>query len=189
MRLTLNKFPFLAGTLTLADRKAGKLALNYPTDITSEQLNRVFRSKQIPYHETDFPHTYEQLKRDGMPPSALRSAMFVPEDLANYAGIPRDGEGKVDFDKSDAPAMRTQAFFIPGGLVLSMYMHHSVFDFSGVTLFWQTFSENVSKISKQQLFEEHKIIGTTAPLRCQATTKYGRHGKRRRRAVSNEKSR
>lgn len=177
MRLTLNKFPFLAGTLTLADRKAGKLALNYSTDITSEQLNRVFRSKQIPYHETDFPHTYEQLKRDGMPPSALRSAMFVPEDLANYAGIPRDGEGKVDFDKSDAPAMRTQAFFIPGGLVLSMYMHHSVFDFSGVTLFWQTFSENVSKISKQQLFEEHKIIGTTLPLHCQATTKHGRYGK------------
>ncbi|CAI9634526.1 unnamed protein product [Alternaria burnsii] len=163
LRLTLNKFPFLAGTLTLADRKAGKLTLNYPTDITSEQLNRVFRSKQIPYHETDFPHTYEQLKRDGMPPSALRSAMFVPEDLAKYAGIPRDGEGKVDFDKSDAPAMRTQAFFIPGGLVLSMYMHHSVSDFSGVTLFWQTFSENVSKISKQQLFEEHKIIGTTLP--------------------------
>ncbi|KAG9186365.1 trichothecene 3-O-acetyltransferase [Alternaria panax] len=160
LRLTLNKFPFLAGTLTLADRKAGKLTLNYPTEITSEQLNRVFRSKQIPHHETDFPHTYEQLKRDGMPPSALRSAMFVPEDLANYAGIPRDGEGKVDFDKSDAPAMRTQAFFIPGGLVLSMYMHHSVFDFSGVNLFWQTFSENVSKISKQQLFEEHKIIDT-----------------------------
>jgi hypothetical protein len=96
-----------------------------------------------------------------MPPSALKSEMFVPEDLANYPGIPRDGEGKVDFDKSDAPAMRVQAFFIPGGLVLSMYMHHSVFDFAGVTLFWETFAGNVSNISKQQLFEEHKITGKT----------------------------
>ncbi|KAI4616902.1 hypothetical protein J4E83_006484 [Alternaria metachromatica] len=158
LRLTLNKFPFLAGTLTLADREAGKLALHYPAEITSKHLSRVFRSKQIPYHEKNFPHTYEQLKRDGMPPSAFESSMFVPEDLAEYPGIPKDGEGKVDFDKSDAPAMRTEAFFIPGGLVLSMYMHHSVFDFSGVTLFWQTFAENVSSLSKQQLFEEHKIM-------------------------------
>jgi hypothetical protein len=143
----------------LADRAAGKLALHYPAEITSEHLNRVFRSKQIPYHEKNFPYTYEQLKRDGMPPSAFKSSMFVPEVLAEYAGIPRDGEGKVDFDKSDAPAMGTQAFFIPGGLVLSMYMHHSVSDFSGVTLFWQTFAENVSNISRQQLFEEHRIMG------------------------------
>jgi hypothetical protein len=96
-----------------------------------------------------------------MPPSAFKSIMFVPEDLANYAGVPRNGEGKVDFDKSDAPAIRLQAFFIPGGLVLSMYMHHSVLDFSGVTTFWQTFTTNVSAsgISGQCLSEGYERFG------------------------------
>ncbi|CAE7194053.1 Transferase domain containing protein [Pyrenophora teres f. teres] len=167
LRLTLKKFPFLAGTLTLADREAGKLALEYPSEVSEKDLNSIFRSKQIHYHDTDFPHTYEQLKRDGMPPSAFKSRMFVPEDLANYPGVPADGEGKIDFNKSDAPAMRSQAFFIPGGLVLSMYMHHSVFDFSGVTLFWQTFSANVSSVSGQRS-EAHRAADTSSTAERQS---------------------
>ncbi|KAL6703240.1 hypothetical protein ACN47E_010102 [Coniothyrium glycines] len=147
LRLTLKRFPFLAGTLTLADRKRGRLALHYPVEITEKELGRVFRSKQIPPDKDDFNCTYEQLKRHGMPPSAFKSALFVPEDFANYPGIPSSGEGKVDFEKSDAPVMRVEACFIPGGLVLSMYMHHSVLDFSGVTSFWQVYCANVSKIS------------------------------------------
>lgn len=135
-------------------------------------MSNVFRSKQIPYDEETFPHTYEQLKRDGMPPSAFKSAMFVPEDFANYPGIPSNGEGKVDFERSDAPAMRVQAYFIPGGLVLSMYMHHTVLDFSGVTTFWQAFCANVSQVSGNGkhatfgivTFQRHRsLLITSAP--------------------------
>ncbi|KAH7401570.1 trichothecene 3-O-acetyltransferase-like protein [Pyrenochaeta sp. MPI-SDFR-AT-0127] len=147
LRLTLTRFPFLAGTLSLADGQTGRLLLQYPEHASDDQQRRIFKSKQIHWHPQHFPHTYQQLKRQGMPPSAFKSAMFVPEDFANYPGIPPTGEGKVDFEKSDAPAMRVQAFFIPGGLVLSMYMHHTVLDFSGVTTFWQTYCANVSKIS------------------------------------------
>lgn len=147
LRLSLKRFPFLAGTLTLADRETGRLALEYPMEISDEEMACMFRSRQIPLHPESFPHTYEQLKRRGMPPSAFKSAMFVPEDFANYPGIPAHGEGKIDFEKSDAPAMRVQAYFIPGGLVLSMYMHHSVLDFSGVTTFWKTYCANVSRVS------------------------------------------
>lgn len=110
-------------------------------------MAHMFRSKQIPLHEKDFPFTYEQLKQKRMPPSAFKTTTFVPEDFANFPGIPSNGEGKVDFEKSDAPAMRVQANFIPGGLVLSMYMHHTVLDFSGVTTFWQVYCANVSKVS------------------------------------------
>lgn len=152
----MKRFPFLAGTLTLADRKLGRLALNYPIEISEKEMGHLFRSKQIPLHEEHFPFTYEQLKRAGMPPSAFKSAMFVPEDFANYAGIPSNGEGKVDFEKSDAPVMRVQAYFIPGGLVLSMYMHHSVLDFSGVTTFWQAYCANVTKVSG---LGEHEDFG------------------------------
>lgn len=133
--------------------------MEYPDEISDEEMSCMFRSKSIPLHETDFPFTYEQLKRDGMPPSAFKSAMFVPEDFANYPGIPASGEGKVNFARSDAPAMRVQAYFIPGGLVLSMYMHHSVMDFSGVTTFWQTFCANVSQISGKRNLEDHEHFG------------------------------
>ncbi|KAF1849789.1 trichothecene 3-O-acetyltransferas-like protein [Cucurbitaria berberidis CBS 394.84] len=142
LRLTLQRFPFLAGTLSLSDRAAGTLSLQYPAEVSNEEMSNIFRSKQIPFHEESFPHTYEQLKRDGMPPSAFKSAMFVPEDFANYPGIPPSGEGKVDFGRSDAPVMRVQAYFIPGGLVLSMYTHHTVLDFSGVATFWRAFCSN-----------------------------------------------
>ncbi|KAF2849025.1 trichothecene 3-O-acetyltransferas-like protein [Plenodomus tracheiphilus IPT5] len=156
LRLSLKRFPFLAGTLTLADQETGRLALEYPLEISDEEMACMFRSRQIPLHPETFPHTYDQLKRKGMPPSAFKSAMFVPEDFANFPGIPAHGEGKVDFEKSDAPAMRVQAYFIPGGLVLSMYMHHSVLDFSGVTTFWQTFCANVSQISALRTLEDHE---------------------------------
>ncbi|KAL6170802.1 hypothetical protein ACJQWK_03761 [Exserohilum turcicum] len=162
LRLTLKKYPFLAGMLSLADRHTGKLVLEYPTEVSDEHLNCLFQSNQVPYHERDFPYTYEQLKRDGMPPSAFKGAMFVPQDLPNYPGVPNDGEGKVDFEKSDAPAMRCQAFFIPGGLVLSNYMHHSVFDFSGIALFWESFSANVTSFSRQQMLGEHSIFDTAS---------------------------
>jgi hypothetical protein len=132
--------------------------------VSDDVLNCMFRSKQIPFHNVTFPHNYEQLKRDGMPPSAFKSDIFVPEDLASYAGVPSNGEGKIDFDKSDAPAMRVQAFFIPGGLVLSMYMHHSVFDFSGITTFWKAFSTNVSEVSGECLLAERDTIGISFSL-------------------------
>jgi hypothetical protein len=154
--------------------------------VSDDLLNCMFRSKQISFHKSTFPHTYEQLKRDGMPPSAFKSDMFVPEDFANYPGVPSNGEGKIDFDKSDAPAMRVQAFFIPGGLVLSMYMHHSVFDFSGITTFWNAFSTNVSKVPGKNPLAKHDTIGIPSPLyHGRTVTDFGRYNSHsyRRRAV------
>ena len=126
LRLTLHRFPFLAGTLRLADAETGKLALDYPVDITDDDMRKLFRTKQVPLNEYDFPHTYEQLQRAGMPSKTFQAAMFVPEDFCNFPGIPRLGDGQVDFKKSDAPAMRVQACFIPGGLVLSMLVLRSL---------------------------------------------------------------
>ncbi len=150
LRLTLETFPFLAGTLSLTDRCSGRLSLKYPLNISEEEMRRLFHSKQILFHEENFPYSYLDLKRAGMPPSAFKSSIFVPDDLAMFPGVPASGEGKIDFDLSDAPVMRIQANFIPGGLVLSTYMHHSVVDFTGVTAFWQVFSENVSRISSNE---------------------------------------
>jgi len=122
-------------------------------------MNKLLRSKQIHYDEKTFPYTYEQLRQDGMPSSAFHAAMFVPDDFVNFPGIPEFGEGQVDFTKSDAPAMRVQACFIPGGLVLSMYIHHSILDCSGVSTFWTVFSANVSKVSGTRELEADEIFG------------------------------
>ncbi|KAH3917024.1 hypothetical protein HBI56_167900 [Parastagonospora nodorum] len=158
LRLTLQRFPFLAGTLSLADHESGRLTLDYPTCITFEDMDKLLRSKQIHYDEKTFPYTYEQLRQDGMPSSAFHAAMFVPDDFVDFPGIPEFGEGQVDFTKSDAPAMRVQACFIPGGLVLSMYIHHSVLDCSGVSTFWTVFSANVSKVSGRRELEADEIF-------------------------------
>ena len=147
LRLTLQKFPFLAGTLSLADDDSGRLQLLYPVDVTDRVATKgLFSAKQILVD--DFPHIYEELKQAGMPPSAFKSATFLPDDFANYPGVPANGEGICNFDRSDAPVMRVQACFIPGGLVLSIYVHHSVLDFHGISTFWESLSKNVSHVAR-----------------------------------------
>jgi hypothetical protein len=122
-------------------------------------LHKLMRSKQIPFHPKTFPHTYEQLRKDGMPSSAFHAAMFVPNGFVDFPGIPEFGEGIVDFTKSNAPVMRLQLCFIPGGLVLSMYIHHSVMDCSGVNTFWTVFSANVSKAAGTRELEKNEHFG------------------------------
>lgn len=157
----MQRFPFLAGTLSLADLGSGRLALHYPTDITEEDMNKLLRTKSIPFDQQTFPYTYENLRKNGMPSSAFHAAMFVPDDFVEFPGIPEFGEGQVDFKKSDAPAMRLQACFIPGGLVLSMYIHHSVLDCSGVATFWSAFAANVSKAAGTSALDKDKDFGET----------------------------
>jgi hypothetical protein len=153
----------------LANSETGRLALHHPFEITDDDMSKLFRSKQVPFHETDFPYTYEQLRREGMPPSAFHAAMFVPDDFVSFAGIPEFGEGQVNFKESDAPVLRVQACFIPGGLVLSQYIHHSVLDCSGITTFWTVFSANVSKISGQRALEADEDFGMTLFLFPEST--------------------
>ena len=144
LRETLKKFPFLAGKLRLVG--AGKLALDYPLQVGDPVESCVFRRKNIPL-SAQFPYTYQELKRAGMPPNAFQPDMFRPDDLLHYSGIPTNGEGMVDFTKSDAPALRIQANFIPGGLILSMYYHHAVMDCSGIQNFWKWYAHHVSSVS------------------------------------------
>ncbi|KAF2790257.1 trichothecene 3-O-acetyltransferas-like protein [Melanomma pulvis-pyrius CBS 109.77] len=139
LQVTLTVLPFLAGTLRLVDSKSGKLSLTYPSKAPDVQSSRLLTSKHLP----DFPHTYKQLKSKGMPPSAITSKTFCPEDLRRFRGVPEDGEGIVDFTKSEAPVMRIQAFFVPGGLILGIYTHHAVLDFSGMNKFWENFAQSV----------------------------------------------
>jgi hypothetical protein len=83
-----------------------------------------------------------------MPPHVFKAELFRPDDLLNYPGIPPNGEGIVDFTRSNAPAFRFQANFIPGGLVLSMYFHHTLMDCSGINNFWTYLAKDISGASE-----------------------------------------
>jgi len=62
LRLTLQKLPFLAGMLSLADDGSGKLQLQYYTDGTDCEVTKgLFAAKQILVD--DFSHSYEVLNR------------------------------------------------------------------------------------------------------------------------------
>ena len=147
LQTTLRKFPWLAGTLGPVDPATGKLPFTYPHQVPEVQSAGLFRTKALTRPE--YPHTYESLKRNGMPPSALKGDMFCPEVLRRplrrpeFDGIPSAGEGMVSFDGLRAPAMATQVFFIPGGLVLSIYVHHTLSDCSGVNYFWRHYAQSV----------------------------------------------
>ncbi|KAJ4357748.1 uncharacterized protein N0V89_002324 [Didymosphaeria variabile] len=140
LRVTLQDFTFLAGKLRLADDSSGKLVLTFPTTVPDLGASGVFAWKA-----NESFRTYEELKRGGMPPDAFPGSRLRPDDFHKYPGIPSDGEGIVNFSNGNqAPVMRVQADFIPGGLVLSTYVHHTVMDFAGINVFWQRFAENVS---------------------------------------------
>lgn len=147
LRLTLQKFPFLAGMLSLTEDRSGRLQLQYPVNVMDREATKgLFSAKQILVD--DFPHPYESLKKAGMPPSAFKSATFLPDDFANSPGVPNNGEGLCDFDRSEVPVMRVQACFIPGGLVLSIYVHHSVLDFHGISTFWESLAANITHVAQ-----------------------------------------
>ena len=143
LRVSLHSFPFLAGKLSLADDHSGKLVLTYPAKVPDVSISGLFACKA----NDDF-RTYHELKNSGMPPDAFPGSRLRPADFAKYPAIPSDGEGLVNFNNgNEAPAMRVQADFIPGGLILSTYVHHTVMDFAGINVFWQCFAENVSNIT------------------------------------------
>lgn len=145
LHATLQSFPFLAGKLSLADDSSGKLVLTFPTNVPNG-ASGVFAWKT---NETF--RTYEELKREGMPPNAFPGSRLRPDDFGRYPGIPPDGEGIVNFDDGNqAPVMRVQADFIPGGLILSTYVHHTVMDFAGINVFWKCFAENVWSQSSER---------------------------------------
>ncbi|KAF3036916.1 hypothetical protein E8E12_004258 [Didymella heteroderae] len=147
LHLTLQEFPFLAGKLSLSDSTSGRLQLLYPVDVMDGVATEgLFSAKQISID--DFNRPYEELKRAGMPPSAFKSATFLPDDFVHYPAVPANGEGVCDFKRGEAPVMRVQACFIPGGLVLSIYVHHTVLDFHGISTFWDSFSTNVSYVAR-----------------------------------------
>ncbi|KAF2018106.1 hypothetical protein BU24DRAFT_343340 [Aaosphaeria arxii CBS 175.79] len=141
LQQTLKDLPFFAGTVGPAHPQTGRITLTYPDEIPHAITADIFAYDILP-HDDEFPHHYEQLKKDGMPQNVLTGKRFCPKTLRRRAGVPEYAEGIMQCNDG-VPALAVQAFFIPGGLVLSTYFHHSVVDGSGKTEFWRQFAANV----------------------------------------------
>ena len=74
--------------------------------------------KNLEYGQGGFEHSYGSLANNGMPPSALINSHLTP-----LPDNPRPNASSV-FD--------IQATFIPDGLIVALYLHHSVSDILGM---------------------------------------------------------
>lgn len=135
---TVRKFPFLAGTLGPAHRQSKKLSLTYPADMSSSYMAPLFASRKLT--SSEFPYTYNELQKAGMPTSVTKGHWFFPDYLRNKPGVPADGEGTVRYIGAWLPVLVAQAFFIHGGLFLSFSVHHTAMDYGGINLFWDHFA-------------------------------------------------
>ncbi|KAK8079051.1 hypothetical protein PG994_002858 [Apiospora phragmitis] len=69
--------------------------------------------------------TYDELRAGGFSPGLFFDDVFVP--AGNPAIVDGDGDGDGEGEGS-VPVMRVHAIFIPGGLLLGVFIHHAMSD-------------------------------------------------------------
>ncbi|KAF1359171.1 hypothetical protein EJ07DRAFT_121269 [Lizonia empirigonia] len=145
----LRQYPFLAGTVEQTNSFTGALAVKYPEVIDSVLVSRLIGVTT--YEPGGFD--YDILSEEGVPPSRLRSDTFCPFALIEHRGLDDPfAEGLTTFNKGHPiPVFAAQITFIPGGLVLSAYTHHSVVDGTGIAKIYQAWSESTQTQGSQGL--------------------------------------
>ena len=108
----VSKLPILAGTVLL-DKQATQQGRAL-VSVTLDQLQGFDPVVKCIGLE-DYPHTFESLARSGFPPAMLDVKALTPP-TAGTAG------------KADTPAFIVQGNIIEGGIIVTLYLHHSVGD-------------------------------------------------------------
>ncbi|KAL1848563.1 hypothetical protein Plec18170_007870 [Paecilomyces lecythidis] len=119
-KAAIARFPFMAGTVALerdGGEHTGRLEVRYNNQDVEKA--HVFVKRLEP---PECPHTYEELKNMGMPPSKLPGPLISP--LPDFPDATKP-----------CPVMALQANFLPGGLILAVYTHRNVTDAAGTAVF------------------------------------------------------
>lgn len=142
---TIREIPILAGKIRLSDPQAGEIALQYPEDISDELIKELFTVSDGELNSPDLE--YATMEKAGFPPVSTWREYFCPKILRSHPGLDDEyATGPISFQKGQAvPALAAQATFIRGGLVLSVYSHHSVIDGSGIAKVYKSWSEHTKK--------------------------------------------
>ena len=160
---TIRQIPFLAGDVKLVDVQTGHLALQYPEVISDELLDERFT---INYSQAGNPELdYSKMEKAGFPPLRIWRDVFCPDLLRNHPGHDDEfAEGLISFKKGmSVPVLAAQATLIRGGLVLSVYSHHSVIDGTGIAKVYQIWSGHTKRhdrapapLSRKDIVELHE---------------------------------
>lgn len=137
---TMKQFPFLAGTVEITGSSTGELAVLYPNSINPELISQILTVNDIDLDMLE----YRSLCQDGVPPIRLPADVLCPSLLVSHPGIDdQHAEVLTTFAKRQPiPVFAAQVNFVPGGLVLSAYTHHSVVDGTGIAKIYQTWSKH-----------------------------------------------
>ncbi|KAJ4371815.1 hypothetical protein N0V86_008369 [Didymella sp. IMI 355093] len=137
------QFPFLAGTVEQTDPAVGAMAVRYPKIIDSQLVSKLLTTNTLDNEELD----YDTLHQAGIPPVGLPADDLCPFAMRSHPGIDDTyAEVLTTFTKGQPiPVFAAQMNFIPGGLILSVYTHHSVIDGTGVAKIYQVWSGNTRK--------------------------------------------
>ncbi|KAK5123345.1 hypothetical protein LTR85_002776 [Meristemomyces frigidus] len=115
VKRTVTHIPILAGTVQSvdADGQRGRLEVC----VTLDQVNSF--QPAFKHHRANLQvPPYEELSAAEMPPMSLMGDVFTP-----LADLP---------DSQSSPAFAIQANFIRGGVIVALYLHHSVADIHGM---------------------------------------------------------
>jgi hypothetical protein len=145
---TLRQYPFLAGTLEQTVPLGGAMIVRYPDKVDSGTVSQVLSVNRL----ESFGIDYNTLCNEGIPPSRLPSDVLCPLALRLHPGLDDPfAEGLTTFIKTrPIPVFAAQANFIPEGLILSAYTHHSIVDGTGIARLYQTWSGNTRSYERQE---------------------------------------
>ncbi|KAF1972889.1 hypothetical protein BU23DRAFT_390486, partial [Bimuria novae-zelandiae CBS 107.79] len=131
---TMQQFPFLAGSLRLADAKMDRVSLQYPDSISDGVIDQIFT---VSYDQVENPDLeFAKMETAGFLPLPIWGDVFCPKLLRSYPGLEDEFAVRlVSFNKGvPVPVLAAQATFVRGGLVLSVYAHHSAIDGTGLAI-------------------------------------------------------
>lgn len=142
----LDRFPSLAGVIHPPDAGSGNLKLTY--SLYSDSAHEAQRILNQSYAVAMHPRfLYNTLLHKHFDPSCFPAEVFCPALLRLHPGLDDNdpyATATTSFAKRiPLPVMAAQATFIPGGLVLSTWVHHCVADGAGSRKMFEVWSHEV----------------------------------------------
>lgn len=126
---TLRRWPYLAGVVQSVEKdgQPGYLQVSYTDVVPEPETAGIFEVRNRIHGSTI---NYSKLAELGMPTSSLKAPLFCPlPDAPDPSG--------------PWPVLHVAANFIPEGLILAIYVSHSVVDGAGLGQFIKAFGDNV----------------------------------------------
>jgi hypothetical protein len=141
--LTIQQLPFLAGTLLVPDVSTGIMQATYPDPVQPDCGDISLIASHDFAKNPEF--AYETMEAEGFPAAMLPAYAFCPTSLRNHPGLDDPyAQTSAKATKGIAvPVMGAQATLIPGGMVLSVYIHHSVMDGVGFDKLYELWGTHV----------------------------------------------